>query len=340
MRRKPFCWKSLIVGGLLFFIFTYFVAAEAFGQTKFKLTFVSFVPLSNRVEYQFFKANFIDKVNKKAKGRLVIDVKGGPEVIRPFDLGVSVQKGIIDMATIPLAFFDSLIPAASIIHLSDYTAIEERQNGIYNEVQKIFERAGLFYLGRGEATEKGYFVMFLRKKAERPADFGQLKLGGSTSFHGWYKRLGATAVTLAIPEYNTALERGVVDGLVTSPYVAFQYGLHEVSKYMILPGAYRSTVVVPVNLHKWNSLPKDLQQLLLYMMVEFEKKYSEFELAERKKTYESMEKKASLRIIQLKAKIAQWYLKAAEEGAMAYVKSRFPKHVEEIMYIKKLITKR
>ena len=92
------------------------------------LSFVSFVPLANKVEFQYIKSRFIDRVNEQAKGELFIKVRGGPESIPPFNLGVSVQKGVIDMATIPTAFFDTLVPGANETCMSDYTAWEEREN--------------------------------------------------------------------------------------------------------------------------------------------------------------------------------------------------------------------
>jgi TRAP-type C4-dicarboxylate transport system substrate-binding protein len=287
------------------------------------LDFVSFVPLANKVEYQFLKDEFIDKVNERAKGELIINVRGGPEVIAPFDLGVAVQKGTIDMATIPTAFFESLVPGADSTKLSIYTAWEERENGIYEYIRDIYKKAGLYYLGRGEATTPGYFFLFVDKKIEKPGDFSGLKFGGSTAFHGFYKNIGASVATLAIPEYHSAMERHVVDGVVTSIYVGLQFGLHEVTEYIVSHGFYRSTVALPVNLNAWNQLPQHLQNLLIECMADFEKKCTAYEAEQRSQSMKRAEA-AGVKLLTFSPDTAKWFIEAANEGSWEYAQERFP----------------
>jgi TRAP-type C4-dicarboxylate transport system substrate-binding protein len=333
--------RYLLLGGVLVALLTCFFAQpffarNALGAEPIKLNFVSFVPVTNKVEYQKFKADFIDKVNNLAKGELIITVKGGPEAIPPFNLGISLQRGVIDLATIPAAFLEALVPGANQTSLSDYTASEERKNGIYEYIQEMYKKAGLFYLGRGEATEPEYFYLFLTKKAEKESDFKGLKLGGSTAFHGFYNALGASIATIAIPEYHSAMERGVVDGIATSPYVGLQFGLHEVSKCLIKPGVYRSTVSLPVNLKTWAKLPKHLQDLMLKCMVEFENEYSSYEAGERAAALRQMQS-AGVQIVPLSGATETWYLNAAREGAWKDAEKRFPGDV--IPNLRKRITK-
>ena len=109
-------------------VFITLAPGAAFGKSSGPITlnFVSYVNLAHETGYKFFKQEFIDKVNEQAKGELFIKVRGGPEIIKPFDLGVAVKKCNIDIATIPPAFFESLVPLADSTKLSDYTAWEER----------------------------------------------------------------------------------------------------------------------------------------------------------------------------------------------------------------------
>jgi TRAP-type C4-dicarboxylate transport system substrate-binding protein len=328
-------------GPIALFILTItFVIIPVFGglanAEPITLKFVSFVPLANKVEFKQIKKAFIDKVNERAKGELVIKVRGGPESIPPFNLGVSVQKGIIDIATIPTAFFDALVPGANETCLSDYTAMEERENGIYEYIRDMYKKAGLYYLGRGGATEPGFFFMFLRKRAEKPEDFKGLKLGGSSAFHGFYQELGASVSLLAIPQYHSAMERGVVDGVVTAPSVGMQFGINEVSKYLIIPSVYRGTVALPINIKTWNRIPKHLQDLLTECMIEFEKGFSSFELAEREADVKRIEK-SGVKLIRLEPQVAKWFVNAANEGAWKYAQKRFPGDV--IPKLRERITK-
>ncbi len=287
------------------------------------LNFVSFAPAANAVEFQYIKKELFDKINKLANGRLIINVKGGPEVVPPPNLGKSVKMGMIDMACIPNAFFEDLVPGIGVTHMSPFTAAEERKNGVYDAINELYKKAGMFYLGRGEATEPGYFIMFLNKPVEKQADFKGLKLGGTTSFHGQYRGLGAVATTLATTDYNTAMERGVVDGLVTSAYIAMAYGLQSVSKYVVQPGFWRSSVSLTVNLAKWNKIPPDLQKMMINEMAAFEEKFAPYELEQRNLFIKKFSD-AGAKVITLSPEVAKWFVTASTEGAWKYAQERQP----------------
>ena len=285
------------------------------------LNVVSFAPAANVVEFQYIKKELFERINQLAKGKLTINVKGGPEVIPPFNLGVAVKNGTIDMACIPNAFFEDLVPGIGVTHLSPFTAVEERKNGVYEAIGELYKKAGMFYLGRGEATDQGYFMLFLNKPVEKQDDFKGLRLGGSTSFHGQYRELGGVASTLQTTEYNTAMERGTVDGLTTSVYIAMAYGLQSVSKYVVQPGFWRSSVAVPVNLAKWNKIPPDLQQMMISEMAAFEAKYAPYEF-EQRNVFLKKFTDTGVKPINLSAEAAKWFVNASNEGAWKYAQER------------------
>ncbi len=301
------------------------------------LNFVSFAPAANVVEFQYIKKELLERINQLANGKLVINVKGGPEVIPPFNLGAAVKNGIIDMACIPNAFFEDLVPGIGVTHLSPFSAVEERRNGVYEAIGELYKKAGMFYLGRGEATEHGYFLLFLRKPVEKRDDFKGLRLGGSTSFHGQYKELGAVASTLQITEYNTAMERGTVDGLTTSIYIGMAFGLAGVTKYIVQPGFWRSSVAVPINLTKWSKIPNDLQQMMIREMAAFEAKFAPYELGQRNAFIKKFTD-AGVKLINLPPDVAEWFVNKSTEGAWKYAQERQPGDI--IPRMRKLLSKK
>ena len=313
--------------GILFFTLT---GASA---EPIKLTYVSFVPVASKFHFQQFKTHFIDKVNEKAKGQLEIVVKGGPETIKPYDLGVSVQRGVIDMANIPTSFYETLVPGADATKISDYSATEEREVGVYDMLNNMYKEAGFHYMGRAEAVDSGFFFLFINKPTKQKEDFKGTKMGGSTAFHGFYRNLGASVSTVPLPEYHSAMERGIVDGIITSLSVGMQYGLHEVSKVIVTPGVYRSNVASVMNLKSWNALPDDLKSLLTECMIEFEKYFMEYERGFRKSALEKAES-SGVNIIRLEKDVADWYVQTAEKSAWAYERERFSNEL-----IKKIKTK-
>lgn len=315
------------------------LGAPGAGQAADKpitLSFVSFVPLASKYHFQNMKEKFINKVNERAKGELVIKVRGGPEAIPPFDLGMAVQRGTVDMANVPTGFFEGLVPGIDCSRLSDYSVEEERANGTVAYLREMYAKAGIRYVGRAEATEKGFFYLFSNKKVEKREDFKGLKLGGSTAFHGFYENLGAGATKIALPEYHSALERGVVDGVFTSLSVGVQFGLHEVSKYIVGPGIYRSNVAMICNGKKWDAIPGHLQEIITQTMEEFENGFAVFD-AEQKKKELSTAAAAGSTIITLAGGEKEWLLQAANEGAWKYASDTYGAAV--IDPLRKMLTK-
>lgn len=301
------------------------------------LNFVHFAPAANVVEYQHVKKELFDRINQLAAGKLVINVKGGPEVIPPFNLGVAVKNGTIDMAGIPNAFYEDMVPGIGVAHLSMWTAPEERKNGVYEAIGELYKKAGMFYWGRGLATEPGFFMLFLNKPVEKQADFKGLRLGGSTSFHGQFKELGAVAVTVPTTDYNTAMERGVVDGLTSSVYIAAAYGLQSVTKYVVDPGFWRCSVSFPINLAKWNKIPPDLQKLLTEEMAAYEAKFVGYELQQRSQFLKRLTD-GGIKVIRLSPDVAKWFVDASNEGGWKYAQERQPGDI--IPKMRQLLTKK
>jgi TRAP-type C4-dicarboxylate transport system substrate-binding protein len=241
------------------------------------------------------------------------------------------------MACIPNAFFEDMVPGIGVTHLSAFSAVEERKNGVYEAIGELYKKAGMFYLGRGEATEHGYFILFLKKPVAKPDDFKGLRLGGTTSFHGQYMGVGGVPSTLQTTEYNTAMERGTVDGISTSIYIAMAYGFQGVSKYVLQPGFWRSSVSLPINLAKWNQIPTDLQTMMISEMAAYEAKFSTYEL-EQRNVFIKKFTDTGVKRIDLSPDIAKWFITASTEGAWKYAQERQPGDV--IPRMRQLLTKK
>ena len=62
---------------------------------------------------------FVEQVNAQGKGVIQIDyLGGGGKVMNPFELGKSIQTGVVDIGNLPGAFYTNLVPEADAIKLS------------------------------------------------------------------------------------------------------------------------------------------------------------------------------------------------------------------------------
>ncbi len=91
----------------------------------------------------------IEEVNKRSDGQLTIDYLGGPEVIPPMQQEKAVQSGMVDMGVVIGDHYATLVPPVTWILRSRLTEEQERElGGVYNQLEELHRKVGLFYLDR------------------------------------------------------------------------------------------------------------------------------------------------------------------------------------------------
>jgi len=255
---------------------------------------------------------FIEAVNKRAAGRLKIEWLGGPEVMGAFDQIHAIKAGTIDMNLYyPWAYMKSLMPEAEAQGLSELSAWEERKSGLFELWTEIFaKRVNAKYLGRLHSDVT--FHVFCNKKIEKIEDFKGMKIRVMPLYIPFLKALGASPVTMPPPEIYTAMERGVVEGFMWPRVGMVSWGLQEVTKYMILPGVFQMEPATMINLDKWNKIPKDLQDIIMDTIQEYEYigTMRNYKLVEKE---ERIREKAGMKNIQLPPKDAEKFVHTAYE---------------------------
>ena len=241
---------------------------------------------------------FIEEVNKRAQGRLRIDWLGGPEIFATFDQIHALKAGTIDMIIYyPFGYMKSLMPEAEAKGLSELAEWEERKTGAFELWTEIFEkRVNAKYLGRFHNNLN--FQIHMNRKIEKLADFKGTIIRTMPLFNPFIKSLGANPVTIPPGEIYTSLERRVVDGFMWARFSITSMGLHEVSKYTIYPGLFQIEPATMINLDRWKKIPKDLQDIIMETMKEYEQIATKraFTIVEQE---DKVREKAGMRVIKL-----------------------------------------
>ena len=242
----------------------------ALAKGPIELTMVHFGP-APIFETRCTKEYFVKRVNEEAKGALKITVKGGPEIMTPFDQPVGVKKGLVDMCLTSVTFFPSLVPGSDLFRAAEFTPIELRKNGANEFFRGKCEKAGLYYLGNPIPDPERFFWIISKKKMETKADFKGTRIAGSPPFFPFFKGLGMVPQTIkGLKDYFSLMERGVVQAHIAGLGVFLAVGTYEVANYIIDHPFFNSTQAILMNLEKWNSLPKEMQDLLQKIMLEIE----------------------------------------------------------------------
>src|SRR3982751_482120 len=83
-----------------------------------------FVPPSTTYGIPFKR--FVDRVNEAGKGVLQIRIVGGPEAVPADGQAQAVKSGVLDIASIPPAYYKSTMVEGDAQVLSDMTIAEQR----------------------------------------------------------------------------------------------------------------------------------------------------------------------------------------------------------------------
>jgi TRAP-type C4-dicarboxylate transport system substrate-binding protein len=206
-------------------------------------------------ENQFYVKRTIDwiaEVNKDGKGVLQINFIGGPKAIPTFEVGNAVKTGVVDIGFSTGAFYTNVMPEADILKLSETSAAEQRKNGGYELINKIWaEKANMRYLAK--VVEFTPFHLYLNKKIDKP-DLTGLKIRITPVYREFFQAMNAQVMTTAPGEVYTALERGVIDGYGWPIHALFDLNWQEKTKYRVDPGFYNAEVSLVMNLDKYKSL--------------------------------------------------------------------------------------
>ena len=300
------------------------------------LYWASFLP-KNHPETKDVQEYYIDRINERAKGRLVIKYRGGPEVIPPPNLGTAVKNGVVDICTTTVGYYEAIVPGIGALMLTELTPDEERQRqNLIDYVDKLHIEKGMIFLGRAAPGKEPFFYFFLNKKVEKPEDLKKMKLGTATAMRAAAKAWGASVTPLKLSEYYSAMERNLVDGVPGCPiptWVAF--GAHEVTKYVLDHQFYQSTAVAIMNAGKWTNLTEDVKKIMKEVMVEFQKDKMEIGIKRvawgRKKMKDS-----GVEFYKFSPEDAEWLSKTAYDAAWEYQHKRFPEVTDNLQ---RLLTK-
>lgn len=275
-----------------------------------------------------FRAIFNDfaaKVNERGEGLLKIDPILGPEAIPSREMANALTEGVVDVAGLPPAFYQSQVPEADALQLATVSPEKQRENGAIEYLQEKYHAAGWHLL-----AQYGYdlkFHLFLNEPIESLSDFEGYKLRTTPTYRHFFDRLGAVQVETSRGELYTAMERGVVDGYANVMSEVAPAGWDEVTKYRVDPGFYRPIVTITMNLESWEALSAEQQALLDEVAAEVETSMSA-EMGEQDKAAGQRMVDNGMEVITLGDAEGQELVETALEAYWDLLEERQPESME------------
>lgn len=209
-----------------------------------------------------------EQVEAETNGDLSITLHLGKTLqIAPEDITQAVGDGIVDFAAD--FFFSGNVPIARVLNLPMLIENDEEWQVAYTAMEPYllegFENQGAILLGGYRYPQQVIFSTF---PVDRLDDLAGHKIRVTSPEQGGFvESFGASAITLSGSEVPTALERGVIDGLLTASAGGAK-NWHE-----FLPHNYRFAVnygnaVIIANADRFEALDPETQQRLRDIVAE------------------------------------------------------------------------
>lgn len=208
---------------------------------------------------------WMKRIEEATKGRVKIVEYPSQTLAKQAAAWQATVTGVADIAWTASIFYPGQFPLTDVITLPFLPITSgETGSGVLYQLYAKFPEIQNEYRNVKMLTPHiagPYFLQTVRKQVKTLEDLKGLKVrtiaGPPTTA---MKLLGATPLLIPIPDVYLALQKGVLDGAGTTFNAALEWRYYELIKYYTYVPLYSGASFMVMNLNKWKSLPRDIQE--------------------------------------------------------------------------------
>jgi TRAP-type C4-dicarboxylate transport system substrate-binding protein len=210
---------------------------------------------------------YLDEVEKRTNGRIKFERYYSSALAKPPQILEATGAGIADLSLFIASYTPGRVPLATVGNIPGAykhswvatKALLEMYKTIPEMNAEMTKNNVRFVAPYGT----GPFYCLNNKNIQSIEDLKGLKIAADGPRGLLVKELGASPVGMPITEIFTALNRGTVDGTIFGPSAITAFGMHEAAKSLWKVNFGGGVGPIAINLDKWNSLPADLQKIMV-----------------------------------------------------------------------------
>ena len=253
----PFCSCFILI--VLFL----FGAPEARSDEKvIKLKYSNFFPPSHR--NSILSEQWGKEIEKRTNGRIKVTYFAGNTLTPPTQTYDSVVKGIADVGQSLMGYSPGRFPLTEVLALPLGYSSGVQATNLTNEFYKKFKPKEF------EDSEVMYFhghgpgLFHTKKVISSIDDIKGLRIKANAENAAIVTAVGGAPVSLPITETYDGLQKGLIDGVLLPIEPIKGWKFFEMIKTTVenYAMAYTAPIFVVMNKGKWNSLPKDVQDII------------------------------------------------------------------------------
>ncbi|MBI5251019.1 MAG: TRAP transporter substrate-binding protein, partial [Desulfomonile tiedjei] len=256
--------KTLGLLGCILLLITALFATTAVVQADevIKLKYAQIFPPAHK--NAVLSQEWCKEIEKRTNGRVKITYFPGNTLTPPTQTYDSVVKGIADIGQSLVAYAPGRFPLTEVLGLPlGYTSGEQATklaNEYYKKfTPKEFQDTKIMYI---HGHPPGLF--HTKKEVKGIEDVKGLRFKANVENAPIVAAMGGIPVTLPITETYEGLQKGLVDGVLLPIEPIKGWKLADVLKTTIVDTSmsYTAPIFVTMNKQKWESLPKDIQEII------------------------------------------------------------------------------
>lgn len=212
---------------------------------------------------------FAELASAKSNGRIKVDVYPGAQLGQEFEAAEGILMGTQQMSGVSTTAYNNLVKGFGIDMLPFmFDSYESIINVFANSpVGKELENRLLEQNGRilGWIALGGRHMIFTEKDVKSVSEMKGMKMRSPESdlFVGMFNALDCRPTPITWGETYTALQTGVVDGMESPTTSMKDMKFYEVAKYCLLTNHMWGTFNLVINEDFFQSLPQDIQQIII-----------------------------------------------------------------------------
>lgn len=260
---------------------------------------------------------FVEMVNERGEGVVQIDYIGGPEAVPQNQQIDALRRGVVDMQYGPASFYLGRMPEGDAWVGSTVTAMEARENGGFDVMQEAYrEKLGVHLLSHIDTGVQ--FHIYLTEEPERTenggVDLDGLQIRSQPIYQSFFRSLGATPVSVNVPDVYTGLERNTFDGAGWPIIGITDLNWDRFLRYRIDPGFFQTDLGIAMNPDAWSQLSDEAKEIINEVAVEYEEiSYDNFQ--EQIAEIDAQVREEGMEVITLEGEARDEYLDLAYDSA-------------------------
>lgn len=254
---------------------------------------------------EFFMPQFAERVANETDHEISWTEAWGGSVCKLGECLEAVEAGLLDMADLQTPFDPSKLMAYNFSYFVPFGAGDSRLGAelnwqTYQDVsalkQTLEDQYNQVFVGVGILGNYGLVTNFEWEDIEELE--GQ-KIAAAGPNIPWVESVGVVPVQSNLNEAYTSMQTGVYNGWVMFPDGVTSFRLEEVSsQYTVTGFGVIATPLLTINRDTWNSLPEEVQTIMLEVGESWNRDAGEFTQKRQEEALETM-REAGLRIKEL-----------------------------------------